>query len=92
MRVIATIYTLVLVVASSWDWATLLFENPAEEHLLPGLVFYFVSMPSSLLMEMIVNVLPSVLHNVIAFQLIWTVLGALQVAAVWFVALRFKSQ
>ena len=92
MKIIAWLYTLVVLAASLWDWATLFFANPLEEHLLPMFVYSFVIFPSSLLIAPISDLIPSLLHNGIAYQVVWRGLGAMQLAAVWLVALRFKRR
>jgi len=90
IKVIAALYTFVYVAALFWSWGTLLFANPAVEHLLPAFIFIFVCFPLSLMIECLVETVPSLANNAVVMQAIMTGLGAIQVLAIWCVALRFK--
>jgi len=91
MKVIATIYSLVFVGVALWAWYTYFpYKDLTREQLLPGIALNIVSLPSSLLMERIVGLVPWILDSLIAMLSITTGLGAIQVLVVWLIAIRFK--
>jgi len=91
MKVIAAIYSLVLGGVALWAWVVYFhYEGTVGEHLLPGVVLQFITMPSSLLTEWIVELVPWVLSSPLGILSLMTGLGGLQAVAVWLVAMRFK--
>ena len=68
----------------------LYYKGSVGEHLLPGIVLQVITMPSSLLTEWIVELVPWVLNSPIAILSLMTGLGGLQAVVVWLVAMRFK--
>lgn len=91
MKLIATIYTLALGGIALWALGVqLYYEGTAREHLLPGVVLQFATLPSSLLMEYIAELTPWVLSHPVAMLSLMTGLGGLQATLVWLVAIRFK--
>ena len=91
MKVIAAIYSLVLGGVALWTWGVYLYyKGSVGEHLLPGIVLQVITMPSSLLTEWIVELVPWVLNSPIAILSLMTGLGGLQAVVVWLVAMRFK--
>ncbi len=91
MKVIAAIYSLVVGGVALWTWGVYLYyEGTVGEHLLPGIVLQFVTLPSSLLTEWIVELVPWVLSSPVAILSIMTGLGIIQAAGVWLVAMGFK--
>jgi hypothetical protein len=76
-----------------WTWVVYFYyKGTVGKHLLPGFVFQFVTLPSSLLMEWIAELMPWILSSPIIIMSIMTGLGAIQVVAVWLVAMRLKFQ
>jgi len=91
MKVIATIYSLAVAGAALWTWYTYFpGKDLTREQLLPGIALNIVSLPSSLLMERIIVLVPSILDSPVAMLSIATGFGAIQVLVVWLIAIRFK--
>lgn len=91
MRVVAAIYSFLLGGVALCTWIThFLYEGSTREHLLPGIALYFVTLPSSLLMERVVGEVPWILSSPITILSIMTGLGGIQVGLVWLLAARCK--
>jgi hypothetical protein len=91
MKLIAKIYSLLVGGVALWAWVVhFYYEGTTREHLLPAIVLQVVTLPSSLLIEWIVELLPWILSSPVAIILIMTGLGAIQAIAVWFAAIYFK--
>lgn len=93
MKILATLYSLVLSGVSLWAWGTyFVFKGSTEEHLLPAIALYVVSLPSSFLMERLIGQVPWILNSVVTMLSIVTGLGAIQAIVMWLVATRFTCQ
>lgn len=91
MKIIAAIYSLVLGGVALWAWSScIIYEGSIREYLLPGVALNVVTLPSSLLVEMMVGQVPWILSSPVVMLSIVTVLGAIQVGVVWLVAMCFK--
>lgn len=91
MKIVAAIYSLALGGVALWAWGTyFLYENSTREHLLPAIALEVVTLPSSLLVERIVEWVPWILSSPIAMLSITTGLGGIQAVLVWLIAVRFK--
>lgn len=84
MRYFATLYSIVFGVSASWAWITvLIYHGSTQEHLLPSVLLGIATLPSSLLMDSIVSMHPSLLDRTIAMLSMLTAFGLIQVALVW---------
>ena len=91
MKIVATIYSLLLGGVALWAWvANLLYEGSTREHLLPGIALNIVTLPSSLLAEKIAEQVPLILSSPIIMLSIVTGLGGIQVVLVWLITARCK--
>jgi hypothetical protein len=91
MKIVAAIYSLALGGVALWAWGSyFLYEGSTREHLLPGIALNVATLPSSLLVEMMVGRVPWILSSPIAMLSIVTGLGGIQVVLVWLIAVRFK--
>lgn len=89
MKIAAAIYSLLLGGFALWAWVTyFLYEGSTKEHLLPGIILALVTVPSSLLIEGIIGLIPWILNSPIAMLSMLTGLGGVQVALVWLIAMR----
>lgn len=87
MKIVAVIYSLVFGGAALWAWGSyFIYEGSTREHLLPGIALNVVTLPSSLLMERMVGLMPWILSSPIAMLSIVTGLGVVQVMLVWLIA------
>lgn len=87
MKMIAAIYSLVFGGVVLWAWGSyFLYEGSTREHLLPAIALNAVTMPSSLLIERVVEQVPWILSSPATMLSIATGLGGIQVLVVWFVA------
>lgn len=91
MKAIAILYSTVLGGVALWTWIVYFqYDGTIGEHLLPGVVLQLVTLPSSLLMERIVDLVPWVFNKPVVILSLTTGLGGLQAAVVWLIAMRFK--
>ncbi|WP_155950969.1 hypothetical protein [Rhodanobacter sp. OR87] len=89
MKYFAALYSIAFGGAASWAWICyFLYKSSAEEHLLPGIVLNIVALPSSLLMEKIIESTPWLLNSAITMLALVTALGFLQVILVWLFVYR----
>lgn len=88
MRFLAATYTAAWVAAGTWAWCVhVLFDGATEERLLPGMIFFYLSLPASFLMGPVEILFEPILPNP---MLLLTALGWLQVAAVWWIVSRWR--
>lgn len=89
MKIVAAIYAFLLGGVALWAWVSyFLYEGSTREHLLPGIALNIVTLPSSLLMEKVIEQIPWILNSPITMLAIVTGLGAIQVVLVWLIAAR----
>jgi hypothetical protein len=92
MKIFAVIYSGLLIGVNLWVWITdFLFHGSTEEHLLPGIILYILTAPSSLLMEGIVGLAPWMLDSPIVILALLTGFGGVQAILVWLIALKLGS-
>ena len=93
MKIVAAIYSLALGGFALWAWVSyFLYEGSTREHLLPGIALNVVTLPSSLLVERMVGLMPWILSSPIVMLSIMTGFGGVQVMLVWSIALHSKFQ
>lgn len=92
-RLLAALYAIAFAGSASWAWWTYFATKDAErEHLLPGIIFGIVCLPSSLLMEPFIDWYPPLLHSPILLQSLLTSLGLLQVICLVAIAVRLNRR
>lgn len=91
MKLIAAIYSLVLGGVALWTWVVHFhYEGTVGEHLLPGILLQVVTLPSSLMMEWIIDLMPWILGSPVAILSVATGLGGIQAMLLWLIAVRYK--
>lgn len=84
MKYIAWLYSILFGCAALWAWATyLLYANSTKEHLLPGILLNIMTMPSSILIERLGLLFPSLVDGEIFFLSMMTGVGIFQILLLW---------
>ena len=91
MKIVAATYSLSFGGVSLWAWVSyFLYEGSTMEHLLPVIALNIVTLPSSLLVDRMVEQIPWILSSPITMLSIVTGFGGIQVVLVWLIAVRCK--
>jgi hypothetical protein len=93
-RNIAVLYSATYGGVALLAWITYFSNlNSPREHFLPGIVLYFIGMPSTLLMDRLVIWFPVLLESTVKFLTLMTLCGLFQVVIVWcFAILLFPNK
>jgi hypothetical protein len=91
-RTLALLYAATVVLAAAWAWyAEVTLLHRVQEHLLPGLLLVFVSLPASLTTGFLYEQFPRAFESPFV-QLTWlTGCGACQATALYLLSTRRRS-
>lgn len=90
IKLIAILYSVVLGGAALWAWGSYLANlGSPKEHLFPGIVLNFVGMPTTLLMEHLVDWFPALLNSSALFLAAMSLCGLFQAAVLWCISWLF---
>jgi hypothetical protein len=93
MKLFAWIYS--LAVCGSLLWSAvghIISTQTGREQLLPQFLFYFLSLPSSLLIDYINDTIPWILDIPYATPVVMICIAGIQIAVVWLIAIRFGAR
>jgi hypothetical protein len=92
MKFIAWTYSLAVCGSLIWSAVGHIISNQTgREQLFPQFLFYFLSLPSSLLIDIANDRMPWIFDIPYATPVIMICIGGIQIAAVWFIAIRFGA-
>lgn len=84
MRFFATLYSIVFASAALWAWITYFeYRHLNVDHSLPGFVLFFITLPSSQLLDIFTPWNSRLMNNEIAMLSLVTAIGFVQVLLVW---------
>ena len=91
-RTLALLYAATVVLAAAWAWyAEITLLHQVQEHLLPGMLLAFVSLPTSFTTVFLCEHFPRPFESAFA-QLTWlTGCGAFQATALYLLSTRGRS-
>lgn len=92
MKILATMYAVALGAAASWAWGVYVLYEGTTEHNLPAMVLGMLTLPSSLLLERVVQQVPWLMSSPMTVLSILSGLGGIQAALVWLIATRLKHR
>ncbi len=87
-KLIAIFYSAVFLGVDLWTWDIFfVYLGSTKEHMVPALVLTLISMPSSLIIELLAVWFPALLDNTLLLISITSLCGLFQVVLVWFIAI-----